>query len=136
MTARRVIVLGVVALHLGAAYVGWTWFRQTHRPAGRPTVLLPALSEQAVVGARLFDLHCAACHGRDAGGTAVGPTLIHTTYRPAHHADVSFTLAVRHGVPAHHWNFGNMPPVPAVKADEVTAIVRFVREVQKANGVQ
>jgi hypothetical protein len=57
-------------------------------------------------------------------------------YRSAHHADASFLLAVRRGVPAHHWRFGNMPPVPAVPADDLASIIRYVREVQKANGIE
>jgi hypothetical protein len=32
-----------------------------------------------------FDRRCAECHGRDAAGTAVGPPLVHSIYRPAHH---------------------------------------------------
>jgi len=106
------------------------------RTAERRPVIVPELSDAAQAGARAFDLHCAGCHGRDAGGTATGPSLIDPTYRPAHHADASFVLAVRHGVAAHHWSFGKMPPVPGLNADEVASIIRYVRELQRANGLE
>ena len=35
----------------------------------------------------------------------------------------------------HHWSFGNMPPVPGVTKDEVSSIIRYVRELQVAIGV-
>jgi cytochrome c2 len=104
--------------------------------AERRPVVVPELSETARAGGRAFALRCAACHGGDAGGTATGPTLLDPIYRPAHHADVSFVLAVRHGVAAHHWSFGKMPPVPGLNAGEVASIIRYVREVQRANGVE
>ena len=64
-----------------------------------------------------------------------GPPLVHAIYRPAHHADMTFTLAIRRGVAAHHWRFGNMPPQPAVGEEEIGLIVRYVRELQLANGI-
>jgi hypothetical protein len=67
--------------------------------------------------------------------TATGPPLVHPVYRPGHHADVAFELAVRRGVRAHHWRFGDMPPQPAVPPGEVGQITRFVRELQQANGI-
>ncbi len=98
-------------------------------------VRVPELSAEALSGKQAFDRRCAQCHGADARGSAAGPPLIHSTYRSAHHADVSFTLAVRRGVQAHHWAFGDMPPQPEVTADEVALITRYVRELQRANGI-
>jgi len=51
-------------------------------------------------------------------------------------ADVAFELAVRRGVRAHHSRLGDMPPQPAVTPAEVTAITRYVRELQWANGIE
>jgi mono/diheme cytochrome c family protein len=133
---QRLIPLAVVGLLIAAGYVGSNWLQRERRMAERRPVVVPELSEAARAGARAFALHCAACHGGDAGGTATGPTLLDPIYRPAHHADVSFVLAVRHGVAAHHWSFGKMPPVPGLNADEVASIIRYVREVQRANGVE
>jgi hypothetical protein len=83
----------------------------------------------------VFDRACARCHGENASGSPAGPSLVHRAYQPAHHADVAFELAVRRGVRAHHWRFGDMPPQPAVTASEVVQITRYVRELQRANGI-
>lgn len=136
MTARRLIPLAVVGLLIAVGYVSSNWLQRERPMAERRSVVVPELSEAARTGARAFGLHCAGCHGRDAGGTDTGPTLVDSIYRPAHHADVSFVLAVRHGVAAHHWSFGKMPPVPALNADELASIIHYVREVQRANGVK
>jgi len=60
---------------------------------------------------------------------------VHSVYRPAHHADVAFALAVRQGVRAHHWRFGDMPPQADATSDEVEAITRYIRELQRGNGI-
>jgi mono/diheme cytochrome c family protein len=135
MTLRRLIPLAVVALLIAVGYVSSVWVPRDRRTSERRPVV-PELSEAARAGAQVFGLRCAGCHGPDAGGTATGPTLVDPIYRPAHHADASFLLAVRRGVAAHHWRFGNMPPMPEVNADDLASIIRYVREVQRANGVE
>ncbi len=123
------LVLGVVAL---ASAVVWRWRPE---PAGGP-VRIPELSAEAQAGKRAFDLYCARCHGESARGSPAGPPLVHRTYQPAQHADIAFELAVRRGVRAHHWRFGDMPPEPAMTPAEVTQVTRYVREVQRANGIE
>ena len=123
------VVFGVVAL--GAAIV-WRWRPEPTGGAMR----IPELSAEAQAGKRAFNLSCARCHGENAGGSAAGPRLVHRTYRAAHHADVAFELAVRRGVRAHHWRFGDMPPEPGVTPVEVAQITRYVRELQRANGIE
>ena len=98
-------------------------------------VTIPELSEAAARGQVAFDTYCATCHGTDAGGTNSGPTLIHKIYHPGHHADLAFVLAARQGSRAHHWRFGDMPPVQGVNDAELIDIIAFVREVQRANGI-
>lgn len=49
---------------------------------------------------------------------------------------MAFVLAARNGVRAHHWPFGNMTPVPGLTDPELAGIIRFVREVQVANGIR
>ena len=44
-------------------------------------------------------------------------------------------LAARRGVRAHHWGFGDMPPVEGVTDADIAAIIAYVRTLQKANGV-
>ncbi|PWR02357.1 cytochrome C [Meridianimarinicoccus roseus] len=94
------------------------------------------LSEQAQIGQRGFEGLCAQCHGENAAGRqGIGPPLVHRIYEPSHHADAAFLLAAQNGVRAHHWNFGNMPPVEGVTRADVMAITAYVRELQRANGI-
>ncbi len=115
-----------------AAALTWRWWPEH---TGGP-LRIPELSVEAQAGKRVFDLYCARCHGESAGGSPAGPPLVHRTYQAAHHADVAFELAVRRGVRAHHWRFGDMPPEPAVTPGEVAQITRYVRELQRANGIE
>jgi len=87
-------------------------------------------------GEQLFQANCAVCHGESGLGTANGPPLIHEVYEPGHHPDASFHQAVTDGVVAHHWDFGNMPPVPGLDRGEVDDIVAWVREQQRAAGIE
>ncbi len=105
--------------------------------AAMVTVTLPAtLSEQAQIGKRGFDAKCAQCHGDNASGqNGVAPPLIHKIYEPNHHSDAAFLLAAKNGVRSHHWTFGNMPPVPGLTDADVRNIARYIREVQKENGI-
>ncbi|MEF2554246.1 cytochrome c [Aurantimonas sp. A2-1-M11] len=96
---------------------------------------MPKLSFQAERGQDLFAANCAACHGDNAGGAEQGPPLIHRIYEPNHHGDQVFLIAATQGVHAHHWRFGNMPPVEGVSQRQIADIVAYVREVQKANGI-
>ena len=105
-------------------------------PGETVTVSRPALSAQAAVGEEAFQRLCGECHGPNAGGSNRGPPLIHRVYAPNHHADFSFLRAMTAGTRAHHWRFGDMPPRPAANDDEARAIVRFLREMQRANGIE
>ncbi len=86
-------------------------------------------------GAELFAANCAACHGGRADGTDAGPPLVHRLYVPGHHSDAAFQSAVKNGVFAHHWDFGDMPAVAGVSEDEVAAIVVYVRGLQREAGL-
>ncbi|SLN56307.1 Cytochrome c6 [Pseudoruegeria aquimaris] len=100
-------------------------------------VLPEALSENAVIGKRAFDANCAECHGANAAGqNGVAPPLVHKIYEPSHHGDESFQRAVAQGVRAHHWSFGNMPPVAGLSRADVAMIIAYVRELQRANGIE
>lgn len=98
-------------------------------------VRVPELSAAAVEGKQAFDANCAQCHGNNASGTDKGPPLVHNIYNSGHHADQSFFLAAKRGVRRHHWPYGNMPPQPQVTNAELTVIVKYVRELQVANGI-
>ena len=99
------------------------------------SVNLPELSPEAQAGGQTFLGNCAQCHGMIGGGTDNGPPLIHRTYEPNHHGDFAFLRAVRQGVRSHHFRFDDMPPQPDVTDAEISAIVKFIRAVQRANGI-
>lgn len=94
------------------------------------------LSANAEIGKVAFDAKCAVCHGANAAGQdGVAPPLVHKIYEPSHHGDAAFLLAAKNGVRAHHWRFGNMPPVEGVTDGDVKMIIAHVRELQRANGI-
>ncbi len=93
------------------------------------------LSQEGEIGEAVFKANCAACHGENAAGTNLGPPLIHDIYNPSHHSDQAFYLAAAGGVRQHHWLYGDMPPQPQVSQEEVTMIIRYIRELQAANGI-
>lgn len=101
------------------------------------TVLLPdSLSQHAQIGKLGFEAKCASCHGVNAAGKdGLAPPLIHKIYEPSHHADESFQRAVALGVQAHHWRFVNMPAIEGLNRGDVTMIITYIRELQRANGI-
>ena len=99
-------------------------------------VKVPELTGVAVAGEQLYNANCASCHGANAAGRdGVAPPLVHKIYEPNHHGDQSFILAAQRGVRAHHWPFGNMPPVTGATEGDVRKIVAYVRTLQRANGI-
>lgn len=90
---------------------------------------------QLTAGEAAFNANCAACHGERALGTTQGPPLVHIYYEPNHHADIAFHMAVERGVPAHHWSFGDMPPVEGVDRSQVDAIIAYIRFLQREAGI-
>ncbi len=139
------LVLALLVLAVGG---GALWMLQRPMPMdgsqmamadGGPIadVKIPAeLSSLATIGKRAFDAKCAACHGANAAGTqGKAPPLVHQYYRPGHHADAAFFLAAQNGVRAHHWRFGDMPPVEGVTKGDIKGIVAYVRSLQKENGI-
>ncbi len=127
-----VLVLSAVVL----AGAGVMALRPGNSPTGAAHALVvPKLSTGGAIGKTNYDAVCAACHGDNGIGTDQGPPLVHPIYNPGHHADEAFFRAVRGGVRAHHWRFGDMPAQPEVDDRKVAAIVAYVRELQRANGI-
>jgi mono/diheme cytochrome c family protein len=142
---RSVILVAAVVIAGGVAYTFWPNGGQS---AQLPTdtavangalaeVLLPnALSQNAQIGKLAYESNCASCHGTNAAGQdGVAPPLVHIIYEPSHHGDESFQRAAAQGVQGHHWPFGNMPPVEGITRADVTMIIAYVRELQRANGI-
>ncbi len=151
---RPIIVFGAFAIAAGIAYTLWPI---SHRGVEMPMahnnpevapeagggngtlveVALPnTLSQNAQIGKRAFEAKCASCHGPNAAGLdGTAPPLIHKIYEPNHHGDESFQRAAALGVNAHHWTFGNMPPLTGLTRGDVAMIIAYVRELQRANGI-
>ena len=100
-------------------------------------VVVPDLGSDERAGEVAFISFCAECHGRNAGGRdGYGPPLVHEIYRPSHHADISFLYAPTVGVKAHHWPYGNMPSIPGITREETALVLKYVRALQAANGIE
>ena len=78
---------------------------------------------------------CAGCHGRLAGGTARGPNLIHADYGRNRRSDAQFRRAVLEGMPARR-GYGAMPATPGLPARSLERTIAFLRELQRAKGIQ
>ena len=113
------------------------------------TLLLAACADQSgdvdstaqdpdvvAAGEERYAAACAECHGADLRGTDTGPSFLSEVYEPGHHADGAFLFAVQAGSRAHHWRFGDMPPIEGLTTDDVSAIVAFVREQQRIHGFE
>ena len=128
------ILLGLLVV---AGGLGWVSFHPPTMSNWYADVTVPALSADGQKGRDVFNRVCAECHGIDASGGDKGPTLIHVVYRPGHHADGAFHIAALRGVRQHHWHFGAMPAQKdKVSKADVDTILAFVRETQRANGIQ
>lgn len=104
---------------------------------GEPTSAQPtAATADLAAGEVLYQAECAECHGSDLRGTDRGPSHLSVVYEPSHHSDAAFLLAVRNGAVAHHWNFGDMPPVEGLTDTEIADITAFVRSVQAQEGFE
>ena len=141
---RNIVILLIIAL-IGGVYF---WLSNNDEQNAKVSddaktnsalvsVTLPEqLSDNAIIGKRIFEAKCASCHGRNAAGQkGVAPPLIHKIYEPSHHGDESFQRAAALGVRAHHWPFGNMPPVDGLTRSDVSTIITYVRELQRTNGI-
>jgi mono/diheme cytochrome c family protein len=87
-------------------------------------------------GRELFSANCIQCHGTDARGTTQGPPLIHRIYEPSHHSDLAFYIAIARGTHQHHWEFGDMPPIPALDGEDAAHVIAWIRQEQRAAGIE
>ncbi len=139
MSLRRAAIPIVLTAAIGVTAHSHVAAAADSADSGPPivTISVPeALSAQAELGQKTYEANCVSCHGRNAAGRdGVAPPLVHVLYEPGHHDDESFQRAVARGVRTHHWRFGDMPPVEGLTQDDVAAIVAYVRELQRANGI-
>ena len=143
---KLIIVFGLLVIFGGLAYLMWPTVDLSNEKVvvdkkvaegALANVLLPdTLSQNAQIGKLAFEVKCVSCHGTNAAGQAgVAPPLVHIIYEPNHHGDESFQRAAALGVRAHHWSFGNMPAVEGLTRTNVKMIVAYIRELQRANGI-
>ena len=142
---KRIIAISITLIVVGALYLVWPLALQTASSDTTVSmengvlanVLVPeTLSQNAQIGQLGYEAKCAACHGANAAGQdGVAPPLVHIIYEPSHHGDEAFQRAAELGVRGHHWPFGNMPAVEGVTRGDVTMIIAYIRELQRANGI-
>ncbi|OUS05069.1 hypothetical protein A9Q96_13300 [Rhodobacterales bacterium 52_120_T64] len=126
-------MVAVFVLILAVTYAAWTMFTGPSN-AGGGTISIPEFSQTAQSGQIAYEENCATCHGDNGTGTDNGPPFLHAFYKAGHHGDGAFLNAIKNGVRAHHWRFGNMPPVEGVSDAQIRWITKYVRELQAANG--
>lgn len=97
---------------------------------------VPSGTFDGTSGAALYAQACATCHGGNLRGTDQGPPFLNRIYEPGHHPDQAFLAAAIAGVRSHHWEFGNMQPIEGITEQQVQAIVAYVREQQRAAGIE
>ena len=142
---KSTIAIAAALVAGGLGYVMWSVTSQTTatdtaigmQDGILANVLLPdTLSQNAQIGKLGFEAKCAACHGVNAAGQdGVAPPLVHIIYEPSHHGDEAFQRAAAMGVRGHHWPFGDMPAVEGINRADVTMIITYIRELQRANGI-
>jgi len=132
MNGRNLVVAALVLALVMAGNVPESFAAKPRDPA---TVKLPEMTPALNLGKMVFDAKCAGCHGRNAAGTEKGPTFLHRVYHPGHHADGAFYLAPKRGARAHHWPFGDMPPVEGITDRQIEKVIVYIRALQKANGI-
>ncbi|NOY16945.1 MAG: cytochrome c [Gammaproteobacteria bacterium] len=103
---------------------------------GLPRIPGPDFKADAQSGKVLFSANCAKCHGVNLRGTNNGPPFLNKAYRPGHHGDMAFHLAVSTGVRQHHWKFGDMPVIAGLSGENVANIIAYVRREQKKAGIK
>lgn len=138
---QKLVAIGIIGA-LGV--LGYFYFQPKPAPsmsgasenAALVEVEVPELAGNAALGEAIYNQACADCHGGNgAGQDGVAPPLVHVIYEPNHHADEAFQRAVALGVKSHHWRFGNMAPVTGLTRGDVTMVIAYIRDLQRANGI-
>jgi glucose/arabinose dehydrogenase len=115
-----------------------------HPDAGRSAEALPvppgATRQQVVLGDRIFHGQadngtCAGCHGTDAGGTSVGPSLTNGIYVWGDGSLQAITRTIKTGVPRPRNYTGVMPPNGGAQLsdEDVAAVSAYVWAAGHAN---
>lgn len=130
MILKNIIFLTILSVKVSLVFVFGTSLVLAQQSAEAQVPFSLGLGQQK------FESNCASCHGVQAKGTDSGPPLLHAYYKPSHHDDRAFYSAILNGSTQHHWNFGNMLPVPGVGKKEIPQIVAYVRWMQRQVGIE
>lgn len=138
MKARAMWILGIGAVVVVVLVVVVSGGSAPQDPMTGSSEFDIAVQDPVLVseGDVLYQANCGACHGSDLRGTDIGPSHLSILYNPDHHGDGAFVLAALNGVRSHHWNFGDMAPVPDLSQEDMDRIVAFVRENQRIEGFE
>lgn len=99
-------------------------------------VLALTLPEEFRTSAAIYTARCSSCHGPRATGNDRGPPLVHYYYRKRYHNDAVFQVAMKKGVRAHHWGFGDMPATSGMSDDDMTDVTIYIRWLQWQVGIR
>jgi mono/diheme cytochrome c family protein len=123
---------------IGAAVLGLACVATTANAQAVPAPSAGLMPNPAK-GKGLYAQNCASCHGVDLkgrdSGSDKGPPFLNRVYEPSHHGDAAFQRAAALGAKAHHWKFGDMPPVKGLTPDDVAHITAYIRMVQRKAGI-
>ncbi|WP_334130239.1 c-type cytochrome [Sneathiella sp.] len=136
---KNIVFVLLILLIIAISYVLLQESEQQDSLSGGPIadVTSATLTPRGEEGQLVFDTECAYCHGFNASGRdGVGPPLVHMMYGPDSLDDAAFGRAIRSGAAQSKWPFGDMPPDPEIKDEEIAALLVYVRELQKANGIE
>jgi mono/diheme cytochrome c family protein len=145
LVSGRLAVLTIAAVLALIVVVVFTFGGGDGATAGAPVDPHTGLSEFDIpiqdpdlvnAGRETFGVTCSACHGPDLRGTTTGPSLLSVIYNPIHHPDELFLAAALNGVAAHHWGYGDMPPVAGLTEAQLLEVVAYVRETQSIEGFE
>lgn len=132
---KFLLMVGITGL-LGVLFTFLGFLDRNNKDTPIVETTMPELAFSYAQGQTLYQSNCSSCHGPTLGGRkGLGPPFVHGYYKPSHHADIAFYRAVEQGVTAHHWQFGNMPPVPSLSKSDVEQIIKYIRAVQRDNGI-
>jgi len=132
---RKKIITGLILASITLAGCDTTTTNSSQMETNA-TSTTSASPPDPVRGASLFATNCAACHGQEGMGSNQGPPLINSIYKPSHHDNLAFYRAVIGGSRQHHWQFGDMPPVPGVGVEDIAHIIAYVRQQQRRAGIK
>jgi len=127
---RRLPVWLSVTLAVGAVVlvvVGIITFVATRPSTKQATTQADAVS----AGKKVYVSRCAICHGREGGGSAMGPPMF--SGELAALPDDAYRKAIKDGVPDRRPRYGPMP-AQSMSGSDAANVIAYIRSVQRRPG--